>query len=537
MSVVRVRGLSIDLRSPRRYRRVVDEVDFDIDDGETFGIVGASGSGKSTIAWALAGHFARHARVSADRLEIDGLDVLSLDRAALRRHRRAGVAIVPQEPQRALDPTARIGPQVARAISSAEDSARPSVIEVLAEVGLDEPESIARRFPHEVSGGQAQRIVLAMALARRPGLLILDEPTAGLDAVSREAVLSTIGRTVQRRGSSVLLISHDLTLVAAHSDRVGILVDGRVVETRPAESLFSGPRHPWTRGAVAIERSRDAAARRNARSAGRTVVDADGVGVRYGGRPVLEGIRLRIERGETLGLVGETGSGKTTLGRAIAGLIPHSGEVVIDAPDVPPPVQIVWQNADASLNPRRTVGQTLSRAIRLLDGQTTPLLLAERTGLTADALDKLPHQLSGGEKQRVALARAFAGRSAVVVCDEPTSALDPHNRELILDLIVQLQETTGAACLFISHDLAVVRRVSHRVAVLRDGRMLETVSAAGMDVDARHAYTRNLIAATRRLASAGAASPHGSSNGVDSAAMDGSGPSSVSPDTGTSTCR
>lgn len=497
MTGVHVRGLKVELPARPRHR-VIDDIDFDIEAGEVLGVVGASGAGKSTIAWSLAASFPRHARVSADRFAVAGRDVLTLAGEALRHYRRDSVAIVPQEPLSALDPTARIGAQMAEVLPRTERSARRSIIASLADIGCREPESIARRFPHEISGGQGQRVVLAMALARRPRLLILDEPTTGLDAVSREEVLATINEAAQRQGSAVLLISHDRGLVSTFADRVGILNDGRLVATRSAESLIDDPRNASTRDVVALGRDDNVGVRRAAPPAVTSVVEVEDLSVRQGQRQVLDGVRLHISRGETLGLIGESGSGKTTLGRAIAGLIPHTGTVAIHAPHSPPPVQIVWQNADASLNPRRTVGQILGRAIRLLDGESTPLRLAEQTGLAGDVLRKLPHELSGGEKQRVAIARAFAGRAALVVCDEPTSALDAHNRETILELVADLQAATGAACLFISHDLAVVRRISHRVAVIKDGQILETVSAVRVDLDARHPYTHRLVAATDR---------------------------------------
>ncbi|GAA1860046.1 ABC transporter ATP-binding protein [Microbacterium koreense] len=471
MSLLRARGLTL-VRADGR--SLVEGVDLDIDEGQTLAVVGPSGAGKSSLAWALGRMLPRGVRLQARLLEVDEVDVLRLSRGGVRRFRRHDFAVVPQDPLRALNPTSRIAAHVADVMPP--DAPRDAVFACLAEVGLAEPEQIARRFPREISGGQAQRVLLAMALARRPRLLVLDEPTSGLDGRARIDAFAAVRRLQQSHGTAVMLISHDQDVVADHADRVAKLEDGRVVEVPKP----SGPARPLrVRAEPACDRGY--AARRDVRTppsadAGGALVEVSALRVVRGGRSVLDGISLRIAPGEIVGLTGPSGSGKTTLARAITGLIDHDGAVLVRAPDRPPPVQMVWQSPASSLNPRRTVRQTLRRAVTLLNGGRTVSELLEMVGLGEDIADGMPHELSGGQQQRVALARAFAGRAALVVCDEPTSSLDSHARDAVLSAIAELRTSTGTACLFISHDQEVLRRVADRVVHLREGRLVDTVS-------------------------------------------------------------
>jgi peptide/nickel transport system ATP-binding protein len=490
--LVEVSGLTVSYGSGRARRLAVADVGFDIGEGEAFGLVGASGSGKSTIALAFARGLPRGAELSARRLKVGEADVLTLSGEALRRYRTDDIGVVFQEPARALNPTATIGAQIAEtqlARGAGRRAAIAAAVAALDEVGLPAPDVIGRRYPHELSGGQQQRAMIAMALATRPRLLVLDEPTTGLDTVAQSDILALLDRLQGELGFASLLISHDLAVVAAHCDRVAVLEDGRLTEapsSRPSVSLVR-------RGAPAIV----ADPRRPSPQEGApVVVAATGLTKRYGSHIALDDVDLHLARAETLGVVGASGSGKTTLGRVVAGLTTYSGRVAIHAPVSPPPVQMVFQSPDASLNPRRTVRQTLGRAIQLLAGDGSPEDLADRTGIPHELLGRLPGELSGGQRQRVAIARALAGRSPVIVCDEPTSALDADLRGTILDLLAELQDQTGAAFLFISHDLAVVRRIAHRVAVMQHGRIVETGPVSLLD-EARHPATLRLVAASR----------------------------------------
>lgn len=498
-ALLRARALSAEYRTARSAHLAVIEVDLDINEGESFGLVGESGSGKSTVAMALTGFVPKGGRIRAEQLEVDGHDMLSLRGAALRNFRRHVIGVVHQDPSRSLNPTATVGAQLAECHGLRGGTARETrqrTMSAMEEVGLADPHILASRYPHELSGGQQQRMMIAMALSTRPRLLILDEPTTSLDSVIRSDVLALIGRLQVELGFASLLISHDLRQVMRHCSRIGVLHRGRLIESSDPARLMVDPQHPHTRALVAGYRTAGRAPRPIS-SGARPVLVASRLTKRYGSQLALTDVDLSVGRGETIGIVGESGSGKTTLARIIAGVTSHDGTVVWSASASPYPVQMVFQSPDASLNPRRTVRQALRRAIDLLRGDRTPEQLIDLTGLSSDTLDKLPSQLSGGQKQRVAIARAFAGRSPLVICDEPTSGLDASLQSAIVDLLIDLQERTGASYLFISHDLSVVRRIAHRVAVMQHGRIVESGSTASIFEHGRHPYTRKLISASQ----------------------------------------
>ncbi|WP_375388127.1 ATP-binding cassette domain-containing protein [uncultured Amnibacterium sp.] len=511
-AAVRVRDLRVAYPTRSGPVAAVRGVSFEIAQGESYGLVGESGSGKTTAAMSLTRYLPDRTEIAATALEVGGVDVLGLDAGALRRFRASGLAVVYQEPGLALNPTLPVGAQVAevhRLHGASVAEVRRRTVEAFEQVRLPEPDAIGRRFPHELSGGQQQRVVIAMALAAEPRLLVLDEPTTGLDSRVEAEIMALLDRLRDELGFASVLISHNLPLVAAHCARVGVLERGVLVEEGSAADVFLAPRHPYTQTLVAALPDL-ATGRAPATTAPRAVaapkpegplVIAERLSKRYGHRLALDDVSLTIGRGEVLGLVGESGSGKTTLGRAIAGLVrPDGGTIGIDADAQGiPPVQVVFQNPDASLNPRRTVRRVLARSIRLLSGQQSVEELAAGVGIDGDLLDKLPHQLSGGQKQRVAIARAFAGRAPLVVCDEPTSALDVSVQRQVLDLLVELQERTGVSLLFISHDLAVVRRLSHRIGVLHEGRLVELDDADRVFEQPRHAYTASLVEAAVSL--------------------------------------
>ncbi len=525
--VVSVADLTVSYRTRRGMVPALREFGLVIGAGESYGLVGESGSGKSTAALALTRYLPPGTDVTAAELSIAGIPVLGLDPAELRAFRASTLAVVYQEPGLALNPTMPVGSQIAevyRLHGADRAAARAATLAAVERVRLVTAEAIAGRYPHELSGGQQQRIVIAMALASKPRLLILDEPTTGLDSQVEAEIMALVDGLRSELGFASILISHNLPLVAAHCQRVGVLQRGGLVEEGAAADVLLAPRHPYTRALIAalpdIGARRHAGPRATAVLASRArppdtpqspsavaepLVTVANLTKRYHGKTALRDVSFTVGRGEVLGLVGESGSGKTTLGLSVAGLTRYDGSVSFALADrrrgrkVLPRVQVVFQNADASLNPRRTVRRVLARSIELLGGSQSVESLAARTGLTEELLDKLPHQLSGGQKQRVAIARAFGGHVPLVICDEPTSALDVSSQARLLDLLAELQERTGVSYLFISHDLAVVRQVSDRVGVLYDGELIELKDADQIFERPEHPYTRALVSSALAL--------------------------------------
>ena len=526
--LVSVQDLTISYRARQGMVPALRGVSLAISAGESYGLVGESGSGKSTAAMALTRYLPAGTEISAAKLSVAGIPVLGLDGAALREFRASTLGVVYQEPGLALNPTMPVGKQIAevyRLHGASRPAARAAALASIERVRLSPPAAIARRYPHELSGGQQQRIVIAMALASKPRLLILDEPTTGLDSQVETEIMTLIDSLRAELGFASILISHNLPLVAAHCQRVGVLRSGALVEEGPAPEVLLAPRHPYTRALIAALPDINAVRRSPAQVAGAANSGSNATGVsrtrsgsskdgplvtvanltkRYDRKTALRDVSFTIGHGEVLGLVGESGSGKSTLGLTLAGLTSYDGTISF-APRVGegtgrrrggkalPRVQVVFQNADASLNPRRTVRRVLARSIELLGGTQSVEELAARAGLAEELLDKLPHQLSGGQKQRVAIARAFAGHVPLVICDEPTSALDVSSQAQLLDLLTELRENIGASYLFISHDLAVVRQVADRIGVLHDGELVELKDAEEIFEQPEHSYTRSLV--------------------------------------------
>jgi peptide/nickel transport system ATP-binding protein len=538
-TLVSVRDLTVSYRTRHGMAPALRELSLVIAAGESYGLVGESGSGKSTAAMALTRYLPPGTEVTAAALSVAGTPVLELDPAALRAFRATTLGVVYQEPGLALNPTMPVGSQIAevyRLHGTDRSAAWAATLAAIERVRLAPAAAIARRYPHELSGGQQQRIVIAMALASEPQLLILDEPTTGLDSQVETEIMALIDSLRAELSFASILISHNLPLVAAHCQCIGVLQRGVLVEEGAAADVLLAPQHPYTRALIAAlpdisARRRGAVLRAAAvvadrgkppapagtgpagtvpaedwptenqpgAAADRPLVTVTNLTKRYHRKTALRDVSFTIGRGEVLGLVGESGSGKTTLGLSVAGLTRYDGTISFAATElrrrrkVLPRVQVVFQNADASLNPRRTVRRVLARSIELLGGSQSVESLAARTGLAEDLLDKLPHQLSGGQKQRVAIARAFGGHVPLVICDEPTSALDVSSQARLLDLLAELQERTGVSYLFISHDLAVVRQVSDRVGVMYDGELVELKDADQIFERPDHPYTRSLV--------------------------------------------
>ncbi|MGW6055520.1 nickel ABC transporter ATP-binding protein NikE [Streptomyces sp. NPDC055189] len=526
---VQVQGLSVAYRWQGRDVPVVQDVGFEVRQGQTLALVGESGSGKSTIAGTLLGHLRHGSRLTGGTVRVADNDVFSLRPGELRQLRGRTAALVPQNAGSALTPSMRIGRQIAEAGRAGRRNLCSASVDALLErVRLPHAAEVARRYPHELSGGQQQRVAIAMAIAARPRVLVLDEPTTGLDVITQRQILDLLAALRDELGLATVVVSHHLGVVARMADEVAVLQAGRVVEHASARRLFAAPVAAHTRrllasvpriadpglSVVAEDGTRRIRLRAAVASDAAEVLDVKDLSVDHGADRIVQGVTLRVRRGEVVALVGESGSGKSTLAWALAGLHQSSGGTMRHAGGTLAPlarqrptaqrrkIQLVFQNADASLNPRRSVGDAvrwplcfLGIAPRTEAAQRSRRLLADAR-LDPALADRLPGQLSGGQRQRIALARALAGEPDLLIADEITTALDVSVQAEVLQLLDDLCRERQLACIFISHDLALVRGLADRVMVLRDGVVVEEGPTEAVYRAPGHPYTRQLMAAT-----------------------------------------
>lgn len=517
MNILEIADLGVTFSTGTGDVAAVRGVSLHVRPGETLALVGESGSGKSTVALAAMGLLPGSARASG-RVTVDGTDVVGAPEAALARLRGRTAAMVFQEPATALDPLTRVGSQIAEVIRNHREVSRSEAareaVGLLRRVGIPEPERRASAFPFQLSGGQRQRVVIAMAIANSPGLLIADEPTTALDVTVQAEILDLLRRLAADSDTGVLLVTHNMGVVADFADRVAVMLRGEVVETGMVEDVLLRPRHEYTRGLLAaVPRLRlsgeDPPAARKA-----PVVQLRDVSVRFGRVRALEGVSLDVRAGETVGLVGESGSGKSTAARVALGLVaPASGSVSLFGTDLGRArgrkrrallsgVGVVLQDPVASLDARMSVAECVAEPLRMHRRRMTA---AERRARVAEVLGLVrlpkelagrgPRELSGGQRQRVSLARALALEPRLLVADEPTSALDVSVQRTVLEVIAELQRELGFACLFVSHDLAVVQEFAQRVVVMREGRIEEQGPTMTTLLRPETEYTRRLIAA------------------------------------------
>ena len=505
---------------------VVDDVSFSIDPGEKFALVGESGSGKSITALSVLGLVDGAATTGAIRFA--GRDLLQAGEPELRAVRGGEIAMIFQEPMTALNPLHTVGAQIGEVLALhsglGRREGRARAIELLAKTGIPEPARRVDAWPHQLSGGQRQRAMIAMALAGRPRLLIADEPTTALDVTIQAQILALLDELQTEMGLALLFITHDLNLVRRFTHRVGVMERGRLVESGPTGQVFSAPQHPYTKRLLASRPRRlvqplaaDAPRLIEARGL-RVSYPVPGTWFRKGRFDAVRQATLSLSRGETLGIVGESGSGKTTLGMALLALQPIAegsvaldGAVLVDDADsrraLRRRMQVVFQDPFGSLSPRMTVGRIVGEGLELhrpelSRGEREELVkqMLEEVGLGAasgidDVLGRYPHEFSGGQRQRIAIARAVVLRPEILVLDEPTSALDVSVQQQVLALLADLQRRYGMSYLFISHDLAVVRAMSHRVLVMKDGEVVEEGEAEALFGAPRQPYTQALLAA------------------------------------------
>ena len=515
--ILAVAGYTLDYRTAAGTLRALDDVSLSIAPGEVLGLVGESGSGKSSLAWAIMRHLpANAAEHGSIAFAGEELTRLGESRMAAIRGRRIGMVF--QDPATSLNPTLPLGRQLTEVLRRHRGMSRAAAWQegaaLLRHVELRDPEALMRRYPHEVSGGEKQRVVLATAFACRPDLIVFDEPTTALDVITGARILELFRRLRAETGVAGLYISHDLALVARVADRVAVIRAGRILEETAADRVFVAPASDYTRRLVeAVPRPERRLV--HDRPSGPVLIATRGLEVRYGrsrlfgAREITAARRLDIEigAGEILGVVGESGSGKSTLARGLTGLARFAGEIRFAGRRIATArqmdrayrraVQIVFQHPDSSLNPRQPIGAALSRPLRLYGGDLREIpRLLEQVRLPAEYAARYPHQLSGGEKQRVAIARAFAARPALVICDEVTAALDVSVQAAVIELLLALRAAHGTAYLFITHDLNLVRQIAHRLAVMRGGELVDMLPVDALAGDEVHPYTRELIAAT-----------------------------------------
>ncbi|MFM0290376.1 ABC transporter ATP-binding protein [Paraburkholderia megapolitana] len=525
--------LEIDRFSVRFGDKVaVQELSLSIARGERVALVGESGSGKSVTALSIL-RLVAQAELSG-RILLDGDDLLQKTEQQMRGIRGADVAMVFQEPMTALNPLYTIGKQIAESLRLHEglrpNAARQRGIELLKRTGIPEPERRIDSFPHQLSGGQRQRAMIAMALACRPRLLLADEPTTALDVTVRQQIVDLlIGLQEQEaadRGMAVLLITHDLNLVKRFAQRVAVMEKGVLVETNTTEELFSNPQHPYTKRLLDSEPQRAIDA---IEPDARTLLDVEKLAIDYRipakgwrsmfGRATFRAVHeldLNLKRGETLGIVGESGSGKSTLAATVLGLQrPATGEIRIDGIPLPKSgqsrerrelcarMQVVFQDPFGSLSPRMTVEQIIGEGLAVHHknvetkerrGRVAALL--EEVGMPAESMVRYPHEFSGGQRQRIAIARALAVEPELLVLDEPTSALDVSIQKQVLNLLTKLQKKYQLSYLFITHDLAVMRAMAHRVIVMKSGRIVESGDTLDVLRTPSHPYTQSLLASS-----------------------------------------
>jgi peptide/nickel transport system ATP-binding protein len=523
-SVLAVRGYSLAYRTGEGDVKALSNIDLSIARGRTLGLVGESGSGKSSIAWSILRYLPANAREGGGEILLSGEDLRAKTRQQIADIRGRRIGIVFQDPSTSLNPTLMLGRQLAEVLTRhrglTEKQAFAEGEALLARTGITRPAEMMRRYPHQASGGEKQRVVIATAFACNPECIIFDEPTTALDIVTARQIQDLFVRLQEDTGVAALYISHDLALVSRIAHDVA-----EIVESGPAAAIFGAPREDYTRMLIAAVPRPDLRLVDPTPPAGAPeLLGIKSMTVRYGERSLLSrllgraqeqvtgarDIDFSVRKGEILGIVGESGSGKSTIARAIAGLNDFTGTLTLSGRAFSErstldrayrrAAQIIFQNPDASLNPRQRVRDILSRPLKLYGIAKGRAEIDRRVGellaqvlLPPEFARRYPHQLSGGEKQRVAIARAFAAEPRLVLCDEITSSLDVSVQASIARLLVDLQARTGATCLFITHDLNLVRQLAHTIAVMYRGELVDLFPVGAANAPDRHPYTRTLL--------------------------------------------
>jgi len=514
LPLLTVKHLSIEAREDDKQMLIVNDISFTLKRGEVLGIIGESGAGKSTVGLAVMGYTRSGCRVVSGSILFDDLDVLNASEELTRKLRGVRIAYVAQSAAASFNPSHRLihqfaeGPVQHGVMSFSE--AQKEAIELYRRFLLPSPESIGRRFPHQVSGGQLQRAMVAMAMSCGPEIVIFDEPTTGLDVTTQVEVLAAIKEVVKQQNMAAIYISHDLALVVQLADYIMVLRHGELVEEQTSRELLRAPQKEYTRQLLSVRSGRRE--KDQSETGIRTILEVENLSASYTpGVNVLEDIDLKVEQGKTIAIVGESGSGKTSLARAITGLLPPSkGRVVYGGKELPPllksrnreslrRLQMVYQMPDVSLNPKQTVRKIVGRPLDFYFGlrgrerEDRIIELLEMVELSKKFIDRFPNELSGGEKQRVCIARVLAAKPDLIICDEVTSALDQLVGEEILKLLQRLQNELGVTYLFITHDLATVKVISDDIVVMLNGRIVEQGPRQEVLTPPHHEYTELLL--------------------------------------------
>ncbi len=519
--LVKIRGLKIEGRSDETWNPIINGVDLDLNKGEVLGLIGESGAGKSTMGLAAMGFTRDGCRISGGSVEFDGIDLVNAPAAVKRGLLGKRIAYVAQSAAASFNPAHKLIDQHTEAptqhsVQSKAESEKDG-IELYRRLRLPDPDNIGFRYPHQVSGGQLQRAMTAMAMSCRPDLIIFDEPTTALDVTTQIEVLASIRDIVEQFNTAAIYITHDLAVVAQMADKIKVLLKGDEVEEADTRTMLSAPKQEYTKSLWAVRSFQRP--QKPAVNVGATpVVSVQNVTAAYGTVPVLFDVSFDIHAGRTVAVVGESGSGKSTTARCITGLLPpKQGHIEFDGQVLPldyrqrdknqlRQAQMIYQMADTALNPRKTIGELIGRPVQFYSGKTgaekrkrVDELLEQIELEPTQYFNRLPSELSGGQKQRIGIARALAAEPKFIICDEVTSALDQLVAEGILKLLADLQDKLGLSYMFITHDLATVRAISDEVVVMKDGKVVEQGPKDQMFQPPHHPYTDLLLSSVPEM--------------------------------------